>query len=117
MIRTLRPGAPCIQLRSLAVVVLATLFGASCGNESVAPVELTGPPEIDPGTPQFAVSYVGIPFGPFGLWTMNILEWGPKPFTASHNFINADTLILQINAARNKGHRLIVAMAGGPSSR
>jgi hypothetical protein len=57
--------------------------------------------------------YTGIPYGPFGLWTMNRLNWGPKPFTGSHNFINADTLILQLNAARNKGQRLLIAMAGG----
>jgi len=103
-------------LRSLALVGLATTLFASCGGESVAPVDPAGTVETTPAPPQLAVA-PGIPFGPFGLWTMNILEWGPKPFTASHNFINADTLILQINAARAKGHRLIVAMAGGQSSR
>jgi hypothetical protein len=112
VIRTSRAG-PSAPLRSLTLVALATLFGASCGRDSVAP----GTSEAEPLTPQLAVTYVGIPYGPFGLWKMNTLQWGPKPFTASHNFINADTLVLQINAARNKGQRLIVAMAGGPSSR
>jgi hypothetical protein len=48
---------------------------------------------------------------------MNKLNYGPAPFTASQNYINADTLILQINAARNKGQRLMLAMTGGPATR
>ena len=105
------------DLRGLALACVATLVTAGCGSDTVAPGELTTTPEPSALTPQLAVTYVGIPFGPFGLWTMNQIEYGPAPFTGSHNFINADTLVLQINAARLKGHRLIVAMAGGPSSR
>ena len=44
---------------------------------------------------------------------MNKLNWDPAPFTASTNYINADTLILQVNAARSKGQRLVLAMTGG----
>ena len=114
MIRTSRAD-PSTLLRSLTVIALATLFSTSCGSD--APVELTGTTEPDPVKPQLAVTYVGIPYGPFGLWNLNTLLWGPKPFTASHNFINADTLVLQINAARSKGQRLIVALVGGLSTR
>ena len=105
------------NLRGLALAGLATLVAAGCGSDTVAPGELPTTPDPSALTPQLAVTYVGIPFGPFGLWTMNTIEYGPKPFTGSHNFINADTLVLQINAARAKGHRIIVAMAGGPPSR
>ena len=69
------------------------------------------------GTVLAAVTYAGIPFGPHALWTLNKLEYGPAPFTASQNYISADTLILQINAARTKGHRLMLAMTGGLSTR
>jgi hypothetical protein len=48
---------------------------------------------------------------------MITLKWGPEPFTASHNFITADTLALQINAARAKGQRLVVAMTGGATEK
>jgi hypothetical protein len=108
---------PSTLLRSLSLAALAALVGAGCGSDNVAPVELTGTSQAEPVTPQLTVTYAGIPFGPFGLWRTTTLLWGPEPFTASHNAINADTLILQINAARNKGQRLIVAMAGGGSSR
>ena len=117
-----------IRLRPLVLVVLAILLGAGCGSDNSSPVAVSDAPDspaigspaavpVDSSTSVAAVTYVGIPVGPFGLWTMNKIEYGPAPFTGSHNFINADTLVLQINAARNKGHRLIVAMAGGPSSR
>jgi len=118
MIRAFIHAGDPIRLRPLVLAVLVTVFGAGCGSDGVAPAELTGTSEAEPvTTPQAAVTYVGIPFGPFGLWKFSKLQWGPKPFTASHNFIDADTLVLQINAARNKGHRLIVAMAGGNPSR
>ena len=69
-------------------------------------------------TPGLAsVTYTGIPYGPFGLWTLNKLLYGPAPFTASHNYINADSLVLQINAARAKGHRLMTAMTGGATAK
>jgi hypothetical protein len=116
VIRTPRTD-PATPLRSLAMVALVMLFGAGCGSENAAPVELSGTSEAEPVTPQLAVTYVGIPFGPFQLWDMNTLKWGPKPFTGSQNFINADTVILQINAARSKGQRLILALAGGHYSR
>ena len=64
-----------------------------------------------------AVTYTGIPFGPSSLWTLNKLEYGPAPFTASQNYISADTLIQQINAARSKGHRLVLVLAGGLPTR
>jgi hypothetical protein len=46
------------------------------------------------------------------LWTANRVNWGPEPFTASQNYITADTVVLQIDAARSKGQRLVLAMAG-----
>jgi hypothetical protein len=46
---------------------------------------------------------------------LNNIKWGPQPFTASQNFINADSIVQQINAARAMGHRLMLAMTGGLS--
>ena len=119
------------RLRPLALALLATLLGAGCSSDNAAPVDLSDAPDApvvgspadtaapvdSTATVLAAVTYTGIPFGPVGLWTMNKLNWGPSPFTGSQNYINADTLILQINAARNKGQRLMVAMTGGPSTR
>jgi hypothetical protein len=98
------------------MVVLAAMMVAACGSESVAPVDPAGTVDPAQGPPQYAIG-PGIPVGPIRLWTMNKLEWGPGPFTASQNSIHPDTLIAQINAARSKGHRLIVAMTPGPSTR
>jgi hypothetical protein len=113
----------------LVLAVVATLLGASCTGDHGSPVASSDPadavvdsaagaiPVDSSGTVLAAVTYTGIPFGPQGLWTLNKLNYGPAPFTASQNYINADTLILQINAARSKGQRLVTAMTGGPSTR
>jgi hypothetical protein len=108
---------PSTPLRTLALAALVMFFGAGCGSDNAAPGDPTGTSEAEPASAQLAVTYVGIPFGPFHLWDMNTLKWGPKPFTGSQNFINADTIVLQINAARNKGQRLILALAGGHYTR
>lgn len=94
----------------LVLAVLAGLVDMACGPESPDPVAVVEVP-----TPMAAVTYVGIPFGPVALWNGNVLLWPPAPFTASKNSINADTLILQINAARSKGQRLMLAITPGPS--
>jgi hypothetical protein len=118
MIRTFRdPGRP-TRLRSLLLVAYAVLLGPSCGPDNASPVAVTdadapGAVPVQPGGPLASVTYVGLPYGPVGLWTLNKLNWGPAPFTGSTNYINADTVILQINAARNKGQRLVLAMTGG----
>ena len=107
--------------RPLRFAVLATLLAAGCSSDSASPVALSDSPDALTAGPTLPApilaAYVGIPYGPFFLWTMNTLNWGPKPFTGSQGFTNADTLILQINAARNKGQRLVTAMTGGPSTR
>jgi hypothetical protein len=114
----------------VVLAVFATLLGAGCTGDRASPVALSDSPDApavdsttgvipldSSGTVLAAVTYTGIPFGPHALWTLNKLEYGPAPFTASQNYISADTLILQINAARNKGHRLMLAMTGGVSTR
>ena len=128
MIRAfLRAGDP-TWLRPLMLALLLTPGCTSDNSSPVAQSDSPGAPAVG-STAETAtqvnssavglasVTYTGIPYGPFGLWTMNKLNWGPGPFTASHNFINADTLVLQINAARNKGQRLLVAMTGGDETR
>jgi hypothetical protein len=112
---------------SLVLALLATLLGAGCSGDHASPVALSDPPDAaadgsvipleSSGVVLAAVTYTGIPYGPSSLWTLNKLEYGPAPFTASQNYISADTLIQQINAARAKGHRLVLAMTGGLSTR
>ena len=116
MIRSTGIGRCCTLLRAPGMVLLAAVMVAGCGGEGVAPLDPAGTVDHTHGPPQYAIA-PGIPVGPIGLWTMNKLEWGPGPFSASQNAIHPDTLILQINAARAKGHRLIVAMTPGPSPR
>jgi hypothetical protein len=61
---------------------------------------------------------VGVPFGPFGLWQPNTsIDERIQPFTGSHNFTHPDSIILQLNAARARSHRLILNMTGGLSER
>ncbi|HET6778007.1 MAG TPA: hypothetical protein VFH26_03910 [Gemmatimonadales bacterium] len=114
------PPRTLASARAVLFVLFAALTIAGCNRDNASPVALTESPDppVAASVPSAAIlaAYVGIPYGPFGLFTMNKLNWGPKPFTGSHQFINADTLILQINAARNKGQRLILGMVGGPST-
>ena len=116
MARGFMKGADQARLRLRVLVVLA-LIGACNGNDA-GPASLGDPTDpqgtaIPSGPIQASVAYTGIPYGPFGLWKLSLLKWGPEPFTASHNFINADSLIAQVEAARSKGQRLVVAMTGG----
>jgi hypothetical protein len=120
------------RLRPPVLALLAALVGTSCDNSNpLASSDPSEPPTALATTdslptdsvsafaaPEFAsVSYSGIPFGPFGLWkSYTDVKWGPRPFTASHNSDNASGLVTRINAARLKGHRLVLALTGGPST-
>ena len=113
MMRALENAAGSSRLPLLAALV--TFLTVACGGDSTSPAALDPPDPTSevPGAPLAAVTYTGTPYGAVSLWLLN-KPLGPlTPFTASTNYINADTLILQINAARAKGHRLVVAMTGG----
>ena len=105
----MRPTPPAARAALLLVVAL---HAASCGETDPISSMEVGPP-ADP-----AVSYTGIPYGPYDLWeTTTTLQWGPGPFTASHdNGFLPTTLAQRIAAARQKGMRLVLAMTGGPNS-
>ena len=108
------------RLRWLSLVTLAALCG--CNPLDAGPVSLGDPADqtgsaLDPVPNLAASTYTGIPFGPFALWKLSALKWGPEPFTASHNFASAESLVVQINAARGKRQRLVVAMTGGGTER
>ena len=68
-------------------------------------------PEPDP--PEVPL---GVPFGPVALWN------GAQPrvtaigFTASQNYTSPDNVIPMIANARAAGHRLVLAMTGGPAT-
>jgi hypothetical protein len=71
------------------------------------------PPEPDPPPPEAAL---GVPFGPVSLWN------GLQPiatavgFTASQNYTSPDNVVPLIASARALGHRLVLALTGGPAS-
>jgi len=131
------------RLRSPAFALLAVLAGAGCDNNDPvatsapsdpsalsdssapsAPSDSNAAPsdELTDGvtavTPeQMAVVYRGLPYGPFSLWSgYTTIAWGPAPFTSSINATDAYGIIRQINAARSKGQRLVLAMTGGSHS-
>jgi hypothetical protein len=91
----------------LALAVVAT----SCDevDPPSSPEEAT---PADTPVPDLAVSYSGIPFGPYGLYANTTeFEWGPKPFTASlDNAGYPKAIVNRINAARQDHHRLVLAM-------
>lgn len=61
----------------------------------------------------FVVSPVarGVPFGPYRLWASSTsLNPNASAFTASLNSSDPSTIVAQINAARTKGHRLVLSM-------
>jgi hypothetical protein len=106
-----------VRLRALMLATCAVLAGAGCSMDSAAPAALnngddTGAAIPVGSSPLASVTYTGRAYGPVALWDGNKLNFGPQPFTASTNSVNADTIILQINAARNKGQRLVLAIAG-----
>jgi hypothetical protein len=105
-----------IPLAARAAVPLAVaLLAASCGEPGPTSPADTARPEAP--VPTLAVSYTGIPYGPYGLYANTTeFEWGPKPFTGSldnSSFPNA--LPKRIAAARQQGHRLVLAMTAVPT--
>ena len=95
----------------LALLLVVALHAASCGE-----TDPTSSPEVVPATDAPAVSYSGIPYGPYDLWeSTTALKWGPGSFTASHdNAFLPTTMAQRIAAARGKGVRLVLVMTGGP---
>ena len=118
------------RLRAFVLAALAVFATASCNDtEPLAPETQTDMPTtattlttpaadsatVATSTPA-GITYAGVPFGPFGLWnSYTTVEWGPAPFTASHNYVGAGGIITFISAARLKKQRLMLAMTGGPS--
>ena len=94
-----------------ALLLVVAFHAASCGETDPT----SSPEAVPPAEP--AVSYTGIPYGPYDLWeTTTALKWGPGSFTASHdNGFLPTTLAQRIAAARKKGMRLVLAMSGGPN--
>jgi hypothetical protein len=122
MNRMFRVISHVVRPRVLVLAAAALVAGSGCGTDSVSPTALNdGAGGREGASPTGsgvlpAVTYTGLAYGPTSLWNGNRLNFGPAPFTASTNYINADTLILQINAARAKGQRLILALTGGHPS-
>jgi hypothetical protein len=93
-----------------ALLLVVALQASSCGESDPTSSSAVAPTEP-------AVSYSGIPYGPYDLWgSTTALKWGPGPFTGSHdNAFLPTTLAQRIAAARSKGMRLVLVMTGGTS--
>jgi hypothetical protein len=118
------------RLRVVALAILGVLVAGACDNnndplafneptDSPAAVAQDSAAVVGASTPAFAtISYTGLPFGPFGLWSSaTTVEWGPFPFTGSNNYTDPNGIVKQIDAARSMRQRLLLAMTGGSSSR
>ncbi len=99
-----------------ALPLVIALQAVSCG-ESAPPSSPEAAPLADAPAPDAAVSYSGIPFGPYDLWEGSTLKWGPAPFTMSiDNSFLPTSLAQRITAARGKRFRLVLTMTGGPNN-
>jgi hypothetical protein len=100
-----------------ALLLVAALITSSC-DDTDSPVSPEAAPPADTPAPTAAVSYSGIPYGPYDLWdNPTELQWGPGPFTSSlDNSSYPNSLPKRIAAARQKRIRLVLAMTAGPSA-
>lgn len=99
-----------------SLVVAVAAFAASCGETDPTSPPIVVPEAAPPG-PEAAATYSGIPFGPYGLFAnVTEFEWGPAPFTASLDNTFAGSIVTRITTARQRGHRLVMAMTGGNAS-
>ena len=142
MIRTRTKTGDRVLRAPPRLALLTALLLASCGTDKSHPLAATDPPDVpttdtstapvspgptdslaptDPPAPTDTLpppaptpTYTGIPYGPAGLW--NRLNWGPPPFTGSQNYVTADTILLQLDAAREQGQRLVLTMTGAGKS-
>jgi hypothetical protein len=104
--------------------LLAVFLGTACNSTDVTDPTTATPVGDTPATvapaapaPMASLSFSGIPFGPTQLFaTPTSFEWGPGMFTGSHDFVSPSGLVTQLNTARQKGLRVVVAMTGGRPS-
>jgi hypothetical protein len=122
MVRDLTRVLRITRLRAAALTLLVAVLGvSSC--DSAGPLDTSAPDVanndgntgVTSTAPTLAsVTYVGIPFGPVGLWGgYTDVKWGPKPFTHSQNSDDAFGVVSRINAARSMGQRLVLNLTGG----
>jgi hypothetical protein len=126
-----------IRRGAVVLALLSPLLAGSCnsgGADAVASTDPTDAPGVPPDPPDSTpppvdtvpgvdppppppppVAYTGLPFGPSSIWHLADLKGELQSFTASQNYINADSIVQQIDAARARGHRLVLVMAGGLS--
>jgi len=94
-----------------ALLFVVIVIAASC-SESDGPSSPTDAPPPGGASPNPALTYTGIPFGPYALYANTTeFEWGPAPFTTSlDNAGYPNAIVNRINAARQDRHRLVLAM-------
>ena len=103
--------------RAVLLLVVLPTVAISCDTTD-SPMSPEAAPPADTPVPTAAVSYSGIPYGPYDLWgNPTELQWGPGPFTSSlDNSSFPNSLAKRIAAARQKRIRLVLAMTAGPEA-
>jgi hypothetical protein len=143
MLRTRPKAHDRIRRGALVLALVCSFLAGSCNSDEGGPLASSDPADAPAGAPPDTstgvppdtsagvppdtvpvdpqpppappVSYTGLPYGPSSLWYLADVKGETQPFTASQNYINADSIVQQINAARAMGQRLILAMTGGLS--
>src|SRR4051794_9617626 len=95
-----------------ALLLIVTAIAASCA-DSAGPGSPTDAVPPEGPSPDPAIRYAGIPFGPCALYTTTTeLAWRPGRFATSlGNAGYGNAIVNRINAARQERHRLVSAMA------
>ncbi|MGH7515131.1 MAG: hypothetical protein ACREOQ_19675 [Gemmatimonadales bacterium] len=118
MIRAFAHALRPTRLRGSIAALLVAVLGTACNSTDVTDPTTVTPASTTPATAATgslaSLSYSGIPFGPTQLFaTPTSFQWGPAMFTGSHDFVSPSGLVTQLNTARQKGLRVVVAMTGG----
>jgi hypothetical protein len=126
MIRALLHVVRPTRLRASIAALLVVLVGTACNSTDVTDPTAVGAPgsttdaasaTATPAPTLASLSFSGIPFGPTGLWdNYTALSAGAGMFNGSQAPLDASGVLTLISSARAKGHRLVLAMTGGPST-
>ena len=106
--------------RALMAGIALAIAAFACSNELNEPA--ASPPTVEAvAAPRLLSANVtmapGRGFGPYGYWADgDSPEANTSPFTGSRQGVDASYIITRINAARARGHHLVLALTGGASS-
>lgn len=126
MIRALTYASRATRLRAFLATVLAAVVGTACNTSDVTEPALNAPVPTTTSssgavsttaTPLASATSSGIPYGPTSLWAnATTLSAGSAPFNGSQVSVGPGSVLTAIATARQKGHRIILAMTAASAS-